>query len=215
MKAALGTYGKALREAAEGRSAPMDLLCSSGSTVARMDAATWSRGPRPGDASLLRECDGSTLDVGCGPGRLLVALAQQRVPALGIDISAEAVAQARRGGGHALLLDVFDRVPGKWQNIVLADGNIGIGGAPARLLRRVAQLSTTDGKILVELGAPRSGSWRRLVRLRHNGSDSPAFWWAAVSADAIGAIAAKARLEVRRMWVSHGRWFATLSEERT
>lgn len=213
VKAALGAYGRALRTAAQGRPAPIDLLCPAGMTVARMDASAWAGRERPGDRSLLRECNGSTLDVGCGPGRLLAALAARGTPALGIDISAEAVAQARRQGAQALLLDVFDPVPGTWQNILLADGNIGIGGAPARLLRRVAQLSTPDGRIIVELGAPRSGSWRRLVRLRHNGSDSPAFWWAAVAVESITSVAARANLRVTRKWSSAGRWFAILTKE--
>jgi 5'-methylthioadenosine phosphorylase len=38
------------------------------------------------------------------------------------------------------------------QCTVLADGNIGIGGAPARLLRRAAQLSTRDGWTVAEVG---------------------------------------------------------------
>jgi SAM-dependent methyltransferase len=215
MRAALGTFGQALRTAAQGRPAPIEFLCPAGIPLARMDAASWAGGPRPGDEWLLRECGGPTLDVGCGPGRLLRALARRGVPALGIDISAEAVTQARRHGVHALLLDVFDPVPGEgtWENVVLADGNVGIGGDPARLLRRAAELSTRDGRIAVELGAPGSGSWRRLVRLRHADSHSPAFWWAAVAADQIEAPAAEARLRVARRWSEAGRWFALLAKE--
>jgi SAM-dependent methyltransferase len=215
MRAALGTFGRALRTAAQGRPAPIEFLCPAGTTLARMDAASWAGGQRPGDEGLLRECAGPTLDVGCGPGRLLRALARRGVPALGIDISAEAVAQARGHGVPALLLDVFDPVPGEgeWETVMLADGNIGIGGDPVRLLRRAAQLSTTDGRVAVELGAPGSGSWRQIVRLRHAGSHSPAFWWAAVAADQIEAPAAAANLQVAFKWSEAGRWFALLGKE--
>jgi SAM-dependent methyltransferase len=146
---------------------------------------------------------------------LLIALGLLGVPALGIDISAEAVAQARRQGGNALLLDVFDPVPGEgnWETVVLADGNVGIGGDPVRLLQRATRLSTPDGRVVVELGSPGSGSWSRLVKLHHAGSHSPAFWWAALAADDVAAPAARARLTITRKWSEAGRWFALLRKE--
>jgi 2-polyprenyl-3-methyl-5-hydroxy-6-metoxy-1,4-benzoquinol methylase len=52
--------------------------------------------PRPGDESVLGRCPGPTLDVGSGPGRLTVALAERGIPALGIDITAYAVWLALR-----------------------------------------------------------------------------------------------------------------------
>ena len=52
----------------------------------------------PGDASILDRCQGHTLDVGSGPGRLTVALAERGVPALGIDITPSAVQLARSCG---------------------------------------------------------------------------------------------------------------------
>jgi hypothetical protein len=65
-----------------------------------------------GDRSLLDRCEGPTLDIGSGPGRLTVALAERGVPALGIDITPYAVGLARSSGAMVLLRDVFDRVPG-------------------------------------------------------------------------------------------------------
>ncbi|WP_239310239.1 methyltransferase domain-containing protein, partial [Frankia sp. Cj3] len=87
----------------------------------------WRGGLIPGDASLLRRCDGPTLDVGCGPGRLTVALTTRGVPVLGIDVAPFAVRLARRAGAAALCRDVFGRVPGerRWSALLLADGNIG------------------------------------------------------------------------------------------
>lgn len=54
------------------------------------------------DRLVLDRCDGPTLDVGCGPGRLTVALMDRGVDAVGVDISREAVRMARARGAHAL-----------------------------------------------------------------------------------------------------------------
>jgi SAM-dependent methyltransferase len=117
----------------------------------------------PGDKSILDRCEGPTLDIGSGPGRLTVALAERGIPALGIDITPYAVDLARSSGALVMQRDVFDRVPGtgRWTTVLLADGNIGIGGDPAALLRRVAELLAPQGRALVELeplaAAPRAG----------------------------------------------------------
>ena len=66
----------------------------------------------PGDKSILDRCEGPTLDIGSGPGRLTVALSERGIPALGIDITPYAVGLARSSGALVLLRDVFDRVPG-------------------------------------------------------------------------------------------------------
>lgn len=212
MKAALAVYARALRHAAAGQRTVVDLMSASGNSLARMDAADWCGRPRPGDEALLDACAGSTLDVGCGPGRLVTALAERGVAALGIDISADAVAQAHGRGAAARLCDVFDEVPdaGWWAHILLADGNIGIGGNPVELLRRCVKLLRPRGTAIVELGAPGSGSWRSQVRLRHNGHDSPPFWWAALAADDLQSVAHAAELSVAGQWSSAGRWFARL-----
>ena len=102
----------------------------------------------PGDKSLLDRCEGPTLDIGSGPGRLTVALAERGIPALGIDITPYAVDLARSSGGLVMLRDVFGRVPGtgRWMTVLLADGNIGIGGDPAALLRRAGELLAPAGR---------------------------------------------------------------------
>jgi len=92
------------------------------------------------------------LDLGCGPGRLVAALARDGVPALGVDVSAHAVALARRRGADVLHRDLHDPLPGegRWGTVLLADGNVGIGGSPALLLRRCADLLGDGGLLLVE-----------------------------------------------------------------
>lgn len=213
MKAALTTFGKALKRAAKGRSTRIDLRSPNGNTLATMDAAHWSGGVRAGDHAVLDSCDGPVLDVGCGPGRLVNALHQRGVHALGIDISAEAVSQACGQGARAVLCDVFGSVPasGTWRQVLLVDGNIGIGGDPQRLLRQCAHLAAPDGVVLVELGAPGSGSWRHQVHLHHAGTDSPMFWWAAVAADHVTALASESGWGVLNHWSHSDRWFASLA----
>jgi SAM-dependent methyltransferase len=215
MNAVLAAYGKALRHAASGRPTPIDLRSSNGQTLARMDAALWFGGLRPGDGTVLDICEGATLDVGCGPGRLVSALALRGIPALGIDISAEAIRHAHQRGAAARLCDVFSDVPdaGWWAHVLLIDGNIGIGGAPVPLLRQCAKLLRAKGTLIAELGPPGSRSWRRLVRLHHDGTHTPRFPWAAVAVDDLAPLAAKAGLAVVDRWCESQRWFARLTPQ--
>jgi hypothetical protein len=167
---------------------------------------------RPGDSSLVDRCQGPTLDVGSGPGRLTVALAERGIPALGIDVTPYAVEIARTAGALILLRDVFGRVPGtgRWVTVLLADGNIGIGGDPVALLRRVTELITPLGQALVELQPPGASLRREQVRLRHDGTASPWFPWAYVGVDQIADIAKSADLTTTETWSTDGRWFTAL-----
>ncbi|HJQ47606.1 MAG TPA: class I SAM-dependent methyltransferase [Amycolatopsis sp.] len=173
----------------------------------------WHASPDHGDEVLLRACTGPTLDLGCGPGRLTAALAARGVIALGVDVSPHAVALTRRRGAPALHRDVFHRLPreGSWQHALLADGNIGIGGAPAALLRRTAELLCPGGSALVELERPGTGLRRGRVRVTDDGGHpSPWFEWAWLGVDALAETTAGAGL--RAEWVTEhgGRWFAEL-----
>ena len=58
--------------------------------------------------------------------------------------------------------------PGRWRSALLLDGNIGIGGRPARLLARIASLLAPGGAILVELAGPDT-SHRRDAGPNRNG----------------------------------------------
>jgi SAM-dependent methyltransferase len=166
----------------------------------------------PGDKSILDRCEGPTLDIGSGPGRLTVALAERGIPALGIDIPPYAVDLARSSGALVMLRNVFDRVPGtgRWTAVLLADGNIGIGGDPATLLHRVAELLAPQGRAIVELEPPGSPLRREHVRLCHGGSASAWFPWAYVGADHITDVANDAGLGEVEIWTVDGRWFASI-----
>jgi SAM-dependent methyltransferase len=166
-----------------------------------------------GDHTLLERCSGPTLDIGSGPGRLTVALAERGLPALGIDVTPYAVELTRAAGGLALRRDVFDRVPGtgRWQTVVLADGNVGIGGDPAALLLRVAELIGPGGRVLIEVQPPGRPARLETVRLRTRLSAGPWFRWAYVGADTIDDVAGGAGLTVQETWTAAGRWFVALT----
>ncbi|MFD7013570.1 methyltransferase domain-containing protein, partial [Streptomyces sp. NPDC059928] len=98
-----------------------------------LDVERWCAEPDLADRTVLRRCRGAVLDIGCGPGRLVAALAAEGVAALGVDVSPEAVRRTRALGGSALCRSVFDQLPGegRWDTALLLDGNVGIGGGPA------------------------------------------------------------------------------------
>lgn len=143
-------------------------------------------------------CRGTTLDVGCGPGRLAAALVARGIPSMGIDMSIEAIRQARGRGAVAIRRNVFATVPGegRWDCALLADGNLGIGGDPVRLLRRVADLIRPCGDIIAEIGPHGGGLVRERVRLRVGDRMTAPFIWATVGLDAIDHVATEAGLTV-------------------
>jgi SAM-dependent methyltransferase len=196
---ALAGIARPAIEHADGRATPLN-------------AQRWLR-ELPADRSLLDRCAGLALDVGAGPGRLTVALAERGIPALAIDITPYAVILARSSGALALQRDVFGHLPGtgRWATVVLADGNIGIGGDPAALLRRAADLLAPGGAVVAEVGPPGARSHREQVRL--NTAAGPGAWfpWAWVSIDRVGGLAAESGLRTTEVWTDSGRWFALLS----
>jgi hypothetical protein len=78
--------------------------------------------------------------------------------------------------------------------VLLLDGNVGIGGAPERLLRRVAGLLAPDGEAIVELEPPGVAARVERVRLESGSLHSAWFDWARVGTDAIGDLAGAAGL---------------------
>ena len=167
------------------------------------------------DQAVLDACTGPTLDVGCGPGRMTSGLARRGQVALGIDVVSEAVDQTRARGADALLRDVFDDVPGhgRWHTVLLADGNIGIGGDPLRLLRRVGELLAVGGRVVIDLAAPGHRGSVRQCRLSVEGRVSHPFAWAVVGVDTIAALAATAGFVMLRTEEYDGRWFAVLGKD--
>lgn len=180
--------------------------------VERHRVTRWLREADAADRRLLEACTEPTLDVGCGPGRLIAALTAHGVPSLGIDISLEAVISTRALGGAALRRDVFAPIPGegRWPWAVLADGNIGIGGDPARLLRRLTEILAPGGAAVVEVSTTEIDH-RGMSRVRcPNGTFGPAFPWAVVGAAALSHLAAATQWQVCGDWQQDGRRVLTL-----
>jgi SAM-dependent methyltransferase len=172
----------------------------------------WARSASPTDRLILAQCHGPTLDVGCGPGRMTRALAELGHPALGIDLVPEAVRQARARGVAALVRDVFAPVPaeGRWASVLLADGNIGIGGDPRRLLGRVADLVEPGGRVVVDLAEPGTGVHTRSLRLATATRSSRPFSWAVVGPESMAAVLPGTGLVVESLHDHDDRWFAVL-----
>jgi SAM-dependent methyltransferase len=151
------------------------------------------------DDWLLNRCIGPTLDLGCGPGRLVAELAGRGVPALGVDCSHSAVRQCHSRGAPVLHRDVFAPLPGegRWHHVLLADGNIGIGGDPVRLLLRCAALLRPDGTMLVEAEHPGAGLWRGAARLQVAGAATGSWFpWAVAALQTLAVLAAQLGLRI-------------------
>jgi len=178
-----------------------------------MDLGRWHDPATDEEQALLAGIDGPVIDLGCGPGRLVVSLASRRMPALGIDSSPSAIALARLRGAVVLERDLFGPLPGegRWGTALLFDGNVGIGGNPTRLLRRCRQLTAPTGQVLAEVQPPGT-AWRRLTAwFERDGQRSDSFDWAVVGADAIADLARPAGLRVTAIDPTpSGRWFARL-----
>ncbi|WP_457113083.1 class I SAM-dependent methyltransferase [Marmoricola sp. URHA0025 HA25] len=181
-----------------------------------LPVADWTREVDGGDLALLAECRGETLDVGCGPGRMTRALAERGHAVLGIDVVPEAVRMTRRRRAPALLRDVFDTVPGegRWSTVLLADGNIGIGGDPRALLVRVRTLLGPGGRVVADLAAPGTGVVTRPIRLQTAAMRSRPFPWSVVGTDAVGTLAIAAGLTVTALHAHDDRRFAVLEKSR-
>lgn len=188
----------------DGTTSPLPVARWCGTSIAETD--------RVFDTAVLDRCDGPTLDLGCGPGRFLGALQSRRVIALGIDSSPAAVAIARAGGCHVLQRDLFDVLPGegRWQRVLLIDGNIGIGGNPLRVLRRAIEMSSGTGTTLVEVDADVEHIRTDLIRVEAWSMAGKAvrgqwFRWARVGILGLEDLAAELGLVVDRVWEAGGR----------
>ncbi|WP_438290722.1 class I SAM-dependent methyltransferase [Streptomyces sp. HUAS TT7] len=177
-----------------------------------LEVERWCAEPDLADRTVLRRCRGAVLDIGCGPGRLVAALAAEGVAALGVDVSPEAVRRTRDWGGSALCRSVFDRLPGegRWDTALLVDGNVGIGGDPAALLARVAQLVTPGGLLLAET-APYEIDERIRVRVADaSGAAGGDFPWARLGTNALLSCARPLGWRPAGRWTAAGRPFVAL-----
>ncbi|HEX6420887.1 MAG TPA: class I SAM-dependent methyltransferase [Acidimicrobiales bacterium] len=182
----------------------------------RIDLAVgrWRTEPGAAERALLARVPDPVLDVGCGPGRIVAALAAAGRVALGVDPSPAAIHEATRRRAPALRRSVFDPLPGerRWGTVLLLDGNVGIGGDPVALLGRAAALLRPGGVVVAEVEPPGRPTRRLTVRVESPGGTGPWFPWARVSADAFAGLAARAGLRPGRVEIGADagghRWFA-------
>jgi SAM-dependent methyltransferase len=165
------------------------------------------------DEAVIQMCTGPTIELGCGPGRLVARLIRRGIPALGIDRSVAAIQLAGRGGAPALLGDVFEPLPGMglWHTVLLVDGNVGLGGDPRRIVGRAAELLARGGRCVAEFDAEAIGIHARWVRLESGREIGPWFRWASVGVDSAAALAAQVGLTLTSVRLIGGRVVASLA----
>ncbi|MFF4588215.1 class I SAM-dependent methyltransferase [Streptomyces sp. NPDC001388] len=207
--AASGPYAAALRD---GRG-PLFLRRADG-WLLPLDVERWCARADPVDLAVLDRCEGTVLDVGCGPGRLVAELAARGRTVLGVDVSEAAVAHTLRRGGQALRRSVFEPLPGegRWGTVLLMDGNIGIGGDPVTLLERMGTLLAPGGLLIAET-APVDVDERaevQVVGVVHSCGSGGAFPWARLGTPALLRYAGRARWRAVRQWTAGGRRFVAL-----
>lgn len=181
-------------------------------TALPFDTARWLDRPDAADESLLTRCSGPTIDVGCGPGRLVQALTSRGVPSLGVDVSDGAVRIARSSGAMVLRRSIFDRLPGagRWEVALLADGNIGIGGNTARLLARLRELLAPGGHALVEVEAGHAVGHFTATVTGPAGETIATFPWARIGAAPLIELAGSLGYVADEHWSVKERQFVAL-----
>lgn len=205
---ALAPYEESLSDAGD-----LALVSETGEVLA-LDVRRYLDDVDDGDETILARCDGPTLDLGAGPGRMVRALAGRGIVALGVDLAAGAVAISNENGGIALQRDVFARLPGegRWTEVLLVDGNVGIGGDVDRLFGRVAALLGDNGRVIAETAGSGDVDVVWQARFVRGGSvTGPAFPWAQVGTGAVLHRAAPFGFVQRDGWTHGPRHFVELA----
>jgi len=178
-----------------------------------LDHERWRGTADAVDRLVLDRCRGPALDIGCGPGRIVCALAEHGVPVLGVDSSPAAVALTAERGAAVLRRAVQRRLPGegRWGTVLLMDGNVGIGGDVEALLRRCRQLIHADGVVIVEVDPDDAVDETTMLAVFDDaGGWADGVPWARTGATGCRTRAAAAGLRVAEAWRAAGRSFLSL-----
>lgn len=176
-----------------------------------LDVPRWIAAADEADRTALVGLTGPVLDIGCGPGRMVRAALDNGMQACGLDVAPAAVAYCRRAGLPVLQRNIFDRLPleGRWNGLLLLDGNVGIGGDVPALLARCHDLLRPGGALIAEAHPDRTRDAAALWRVRDAAGDlSAAFRWSQVGVPAL--LRAAAGFAAEDVWSAGERWFVRL-----
>jgi SAM-dependent methyltransferase len=187
-------------------------LVSSGTDPLDLNVGRWSGEADEVDLMVVARCEPPVLDLGCGPGRMVMALLRSGRSALGVDMSEVAVGTSMSRGGPALHRRIAERLPaeGRWGTALLVDSNVGMGGDVAALLRRCCDLVGAGGLIICEVDPIRERNEVHAVVLTVGNVRSTPLLWGRVGASALAEVAAGLDLFVAEEWSAGGRVFVTL-----
>ena len=191
------------------------VLRSSCGRVLTLSSARWWAEPAPEEQRVLDLVLSPVIDIGCGPGRLSIALSRRGMRSMGVDASTMAVAAARARGAWVTHRSVFDQLPdeGGWGSALLLDGNVGIGGDPRRLFRRTRELLRPGGRALLEVEAPGELTETLAVCAELPAGSTEWFRWARVGVDGLPALARATGFMLVGTWADSGRWFARMDAQ--
>lgn len=177
-----------------------------------LDVARWSREADAVDLMVVSRCEAPVVDLGCGPGRMVVALNRSGRSALGVDMSAAAVRASMSRGGPALHRLITDRLPGegRWGTALLVDSNIGMGGDVEALLTRCSELVGAGGLIICEVDGQPDRHEVHGVVLSSQGMTSRPLPWGRIGGRTLAQVAVRLDLLVAEEWSAGGRVFVTL-----
>jgi glycosyltransferase A (GT-A) superfamily protein (DUF2064 family)/SAM-dependent methyltransferase len=186
---------------------------ASNERVLPLEVMRWSARADDVDQLVVSRCRGPVLDLGCGPGRMVQALSEAGVPALGVDMSAAAVRGARSRGALAIRARLAERLPaeGRWGTVLLMDGNIGIDGNVGALLARCRNLLVPGGAIIAEVDP--CPTWHQTGRVRLTAEESGCtaeLTWTRTGAAEVRRLAGPLDLLVVEEWTAGSRAFLSL-----
>ena len=185
----------------------------------------------------LRSVRGRVLDVGCGAGRVALALQERGHDVVAIDVSPGAVEVARRRGvrdARVLAFEDVDESLGRLDAVVLFGNNFGLFGGERkakRLLRRLHRLTAERARIVAESNDPyrtedpdhlayqeRNRARGRMpgqlrIRVRYRRHATPWFDYLIVSADEMRALAEGTGWHVTRVLADDGSLYVAVLDK--
>jgi glycosyltransferase A (GT-A) superfamily protein (DUF2064 family) len=177
-----------------------------------LDLSRWMGTADAVDMLVVARCEPPVIDLGCGPGRMVQALTESGLAALGVDMSSVAVGMSRARGGLALRRRIDEPLPaeGRWGTALLMDTNVGLGGNVTALLARCLRLVISGGLIICEVDQMPERHEVHTVVLRTEVATSPPLAWSRIGTSALVRAARSLDLFLVEEWTSGGRAFVAL-----